>query len=90
LSATPPLPGLSQVEAAAPLLAEGPNELPDANRRTILRILLEVLREPMFALLLAAATIYLALGDFKEAVILCAFATTSVSIALIQELRSGA
>ena len=80
--------GLSEAEAAARLRAEGPNELPGRDRRTALRIFLEVLREPMFALLLAAAAIYLALGDHTEAVILCAFATTSVSIALIQEVRT--
>ena len=86
-SAAPPR-GLSEAEAAARLRAEGPNELPGRDRRTALRILLDVLREPMFALLLAAAAIYLALGDFTEAVVLCAFATTSVSIALIQEIRT--
>ena len=32
--------------------------------------------------------IYLALGDLKEAVVLAIFASTSVSIALIQESRS--
>src|SRR5437899_2145067 len=80
--------GLSETQAAERLLTEGPNELPGGHHRTSLRIFLEVLREPMFALLLAAAAIYLALGDLKEAVILCAFATTSVSIALFQEIRT--
>jgi len=47
--------GLAAAEAAARLLAEGPNELPGRHRRTALHIFLEVLREPMFALLLAAA-----------------------------------
>ena len=49
---------------------------------------MDVLHEPMFALLLGAGAIYLALGDFKEAVVLAVFASTSVSIALIQESRS--
>ena len=38
-------------------------------RRTPLRIVLEVLREPMLALLLGGGAIYLALGDLKEALI---------------------
>ena len=55
--------GLSGKEAAARLIAEGPNTLPQADRRTFIRIVLEILREPMFALLLGAAVIYLFLGD---------------------------
>src|ERR1041385_3070249 len=82
------LAGLSEAEAAARLRDEGFNELPARRRRTGLRILIDVMREPMFALLLGAAVVYLALGDLKEAVVLLAFATTSVSIALIQEART--
>ena len=55
--------GLSEKEAVARLKAEGPNALPQADRRTFSRIVLEILREPMFALLLGAAAIYLVLGD---------------------------
>ncbi len=42
----------------------------------------------MFALLLAAAAIYLALGDLREAMVLAAFASTSVVIAVVQEART--
>jgi P-type Ca2+ transporter type 2C len=75
--------GLSDKEAAARLRAEGPNTLPQADRRTFIRIVLEILREPMFALLLGAAVIYLVLGDLKEAVVLGIFACTSVLIAVV-------
>ena len=80
--------GLSEAEAAARLRDEGANELPGRTRRSALRLLADVLAEPMFALLLGAALVYLALGDLKEAVVLIAFATTSVSIALVQESRT--
>jgi len=80
--------GLSESEAAARLKAEGPNTLPQADRRTFIRIILEILREPMFALLLGAAVIYLVLGDLKEAVVLGIFACTSVLIAVVQESRT--
>jgi P-type Ca2+ transporter type 2C len=80
--------GLSEQEAAARLRVEGPNTLPQADRRTFFRIVLEVLREPMFALLLGAAAIYLVLGDFREAVVLAIFASTSVLIAVVQETRT--
>ena len=75
--------GLSEKEAAARLKAEGPNTLPQADCRTFLHIVLEILREPMFALLLAAAVIYLILGDLTEAVVLAIFASTSVLIAVV-------
>jgi Ca2+-transporting ATPase len=80
--------GLSGQEAAARLKAEGPNTLPQADRRTFGRIILEILREPMFALLLGAAAIYLALGDLREAAVLAIFASTSVLIAVVQEART--
>ena len=82
-----PTQGLSELEAIARLEAEGPNELPRPDRRTPLRILLDVVREPMFALLLGAGAIYLVLGDLEEALILLVFATASVSIAVVQETR---
>lgn len=57
--------GLSEQEAAARLKAEGPNTLPQPDRRSFGRIIVEILREPMFALLLAAGAIYLVLGDLR-------------------------
>ncbi len=80
--------GLSEAAAQARLKAEGYNELPRPGRRTPLRIIFEVLREPMMALLLGGGVIYLALGDRTEALILLAFATLSVSITVVQETRT--
>ncbi len=80
--------GLSEAEAQARLKAEGFNELPGSNRRTPLRIILEVMREPMLALLVGGGVIYLALGDLKEALILLTFATLSVVITVVQETRT--
>jgi Ca2+-transporting ATPase len=83
-----PLRGLDATEARARLVAEGFNELPKSNRRTPLRIALEVMREPMLALLLGGGAIYLLLGDLEEALILLAFATLSVGITIVQEART--
>ena len=80
--------GLSEVEAQRRLHSEGYNELPRQDRRTPVRIILEVFREPMFALLLGGGLIYLLLGDLKEALILLAFAIASVAITVIQETRT--
>lgn len=73
----PLLTGLSQAQAAEILARDGANELPRASRRTPLLIALEVLREPMLAMLLAAGIIYLVLGDRTEAVVLLLFALLS-------------
>lgn len=80
--------GLSSAEAAERLKVEGYNELPQQGHRGTVQIVLGVLREPMFALLLAAGVIYLLLGDLTEALVLLGFATLSTSIAVVQESRS--
>lgn len=80
--------GLSLAEAAERLAVHGPNELPRAGRRTILHIALDVLREPMLALLIGAGAIYLVLGDLHEALVLTAFACLSTLITVVQESRT--
>ncbi len=88
LSVSSPTAGLSEAEAQARLKAEGFNELPRPDHRTTLRIALEVLREPMLALLLAGGAIYMLLGDLQEALILLVFAGMSVVITVVQETRT--
>ena len=83
-----PFSGLSEADAAARLQTDGHNELPQPDRRTPFRIAIEVLREPMLALLLVGGIVYLALGDLKEAIILVAFATMSIVITVVQETRT--
>ena len=80
--------GLSEADAQTRLTTEGYNELPRPDRRTPFRIIREVMREPMLALLLGGGAIYLVLGDLKEALILLAFATFSVVITVVQESRT--
>ena len=80
--------GLSTQEAEARLRAEGNNELPRQGSRTPLRIALEVLREPMLALLLGAGLVYLLIGEIKDALILLVFASMSIVITVVQESRT--
>ncbi len=82
------LQGLNEAEAKQRLLADGPNELPGAGQRSFLKIVLDVLREPMLLLLLAAGAIYLLLGDLHEAVILSGFVCLTIGIAIVQESRT--
>jgi Ca2+-transporting ATPase len=88
ISATFPHAGLSEAEARARLQSDGYNELPRPERRTLLRIIFEILREPMLALLLAGGLVYLLLGDLNEALILLVFAIMSVAITVVQETRT--
>lgn len=80
--------GLSADEAKRRLKVEGYNELPESGRRSALKIIGEVVREPMLALLIAGGVIYLLLGDRTEAAMLLAFACLSVVITVVQETRT--
>jgi len=80
--------GLTQNEARARLAAEGHNELPAGRKRGIVVIALEVVREPMFLLLVAAGTIYLVLGDLREALVLFASIVVVMGITIYQTRKT--
>ena len=80
--------GLSNAEAKARLAADGPNTLPNTGRRGTAAIALEVIREPMFLLLVAGAGVYLLLGDVREALVLMASILVVMAIAVAQERKS--
>ncbi len=62
--------------------------MPSKERRSLFRIAFEVIRQPMFALLIGGGVVYLLLGDLMEAMLLIAFASLSVVITIVQESRS--
>jgi len=80
--------GLTSKEAQIRLSQDGYNELQRGEHRSLLRIIIDVMREPMFGLLFASGLIYLLLGDHTEALLLLIFACFSIGIAIIQESRS--
>jgi len=73
--------GLSDAEVLKLLAVDGHNELPTGEKRNIFKIIAEVFKEPMFALLIASSGVYLFLGSVDEALILLA------SVVLIWELQ---
>ena len=87
LPATEPL-GLSEVEAGARLRREGANDLPSAGRGGVLAITVDVLREPMFLLLVACGAVYLVLGDPQEALMLLGFVVLITGTTLYQEHKT--
>jgi len=80
--------GLTEHEAAQRLSLDGPNLLPGPGRRSLLAMTLNLLREPMLLLLLAAVSIYFALGDAHEATVLLSFVALISGITLYQEQKT--
>ena len=80
--------GLNEDEAAQRLKEEGYNELPSTKKRSISAIAFEVVREPMFLLLVACGTIYLFMGDVEEALMLLGFVFVVMGITLYQERKT--
>jgi P-type Ca2+ transporter type 2C len=81
-------PGISPERAAQRLREDGPNELGVNQRRTVLDMAWDVVREPMFLLLMGAGSIYLAMGDAHEALILLGFVVIIMTITVLQERRT--
>jgi P-type Ca2+ transporter type 2C len=80
--------GLDPAAAAQRLREDGPNELGVSQRRTLLDMAWDVVREPMFLLLMGAGSIYLAMGDAHEAMILLGFVVIIMAITVLQERRT--
>ena len=80
--------GLTEAEALGRLEQDGPNELQRKPPRPVWRIAFQVIREPMFLLLLAAGLIYLFLGDWVEAVMLLGAVVVTAMISIVQEKRT--
>jgi Ca2+-transporting ATPase len=80
--------GLTEAEVQDRLEKDGPNELPTARKRRIWHIMLDVVREPMFLLLIACGVLYLILGDLEEALMLLGFVFVVMAITLYQEQKT--
>ncbi|MBF0295634.1 MAG: cation-translocating P-type ATPase [Magnetococcales bacterium] len=82
--------GLSSQEAARRLQTEGYNELPDIGSHHLLEIVGDVLKEPMFLMLLACGGIYLLMGreHWGDAMILLGFVFLVIDITVVQEWRT--
>jgi len=83
-----PVAGLSAAEAALKLAADGPNELPGNAPASNLLLLRQVLTEPMFLMLLAAGSIYFALGDRTEAILLLGFVVLVIALTWLEQHKT--
>ncbi len=80
--------GLSSDQARERIAVHGANELPAEGRRTLWRLALTVVGEPMFLLLLACAFVYWLLGEPREGMMLAVAIVFMMAITLIQEQRT--
>jgi Ca2+-transporting ATPase len=80
--------GLSEEEAASRLARYGRNIVREPRSRALHQIIFGTLREPMFLLLLAAAALYLTIGDLAEGLFLTAGAMLSLGLVIFQDARS--
>ncbi|MGA0532670.1 cation-translocating P-type ATPase [Hansschlegelia sp. KR7-227] len=84
---TRPLPGLSTAQADRIRRELGSNDEPRGTRSAA-KIVIGVLREPMFMLLAAAAALYLAVGDLAQGAVMVLAAALSIGLVVAQEIRS--
>jgi Ca2+-transporting ATPase len=80
--------GLTQKEASEILQKDGYNELPSSKPKSVLKIALGVIKEPMFLLLVACGSLYLILGDIQEGLMLLSFVFVVMGIEFYQEKKT--
>lgn len=76
--------GLSSREAFDKLKIHGYNELPSAGPKKIWHIALEVMKEPMFLLLIGCSVLYMILGDYREGIIMLSTISIIIFITFYQ------
>lgn len=80
--------GLTSAQAAQRRHADGPNDLPGRQSASLPATVLRTLAEPMFLLLMAAAAIYMVLGEQREAIALSISLVVVTGITIVQERRT--
>jgi Ca2+-transporting ATPase len=79
--------GLTNEEAGELLKKNGYNEILSAKKNTIFHIIFEVLKEPMFLLLIACGALYLLFGEINDALLLIVFVFLIIGITIYQERK---
>ncbi|MFQ6057709.1 MAG: cation-translocating P-type ATPase [Anaerolineae bacterium] len=80
--------GLSQAEAARRLMEHGPNELVERGLKSPWHILWEQLTAIMVVILIIAAVVSAALGDYKDAVAILGIVILNTILGFTQEYRA--
>ena len=80
--------GLSEEDARRNIASFGPNEIASQQKRGLFAIVIEVVREPMFLMLVAAGALYLVMGSTGDALMLLGFVFVVMAITIVQERRT--
>ncbi|PIR22509.1 MAG: hypothetical protein COV44_07420 [Deltaproteobacteria bacterium CG11_big_fil_rev_8_21_14_0_20_45_16] len=80
--------GLTEFEVRQKQFVGGYNELPASSFRNFLKVLVEIVCEPMVYLLLGCAIIYLFLGNSTESISLVGFLILILVITISQEFKA--
>ncbi len=80
--------GLTSDEAARRLERHGANDLPLRATRSVWSRILGQLRDPMMILLMAAATVTVAVGDVTDTVVIGLVVVLNSTIGVVQEVRA--
>jgi len=80
--------GLSEKEVLERLKIHRFNEIPSQKKRGVFVILYNVIKEPMFILLIGSGIIYFFLGEFNDALMLFSFVLVVVGITFYQERKT--
>jgi Ca2+-transporting ATPase len=80
--------GLSSVDASRKLREAGYNELPSSRSRSVFALALDVVKEPIFLLLVASGSLYFILGNVTEGMVLLSFVFVIIGITVYQETRT--
>lgn len=80
--------GLSSDEAARRLELYGPNEIPAEPPTRVWRRVLQQLRDPLILVLLVAAALTIATGDFSDAAVILLVITVNTVVGVVQEVRA--
>ncbi len=80
--------GLSSVEAAARLARDGGNVLPAQRPVSLWRRVAAQLRDPLVAVLLAAAALTVATGDWTDAAVIALVIVVNTSVGVVQEVKA--
>ena len=81
--------GLTQVEIQSLQLQFGKNKFEAEPQRRFLHIVLDVIKEPMFLLLVFASTLYFLLGETSEGILMVVAMSLVTAISLYQEVKSS-
>src|SRR5689334_16274949 len=81
--------GLNEKEVQALLQRHGKNKFQVNEGRRFLKVLIDIIKEPMFLILLAACLLYFLLGEYAEGLMMAAAMCFVGAISFFQEVKSS-